>query len=611
MTRPGPGQAGGAGPLLLPPGPSASPLLALPAPLSPVLPCGRPAPPAYLPCDAAFLKLEHDPKHKDEGRYQSVECTVPAARDPSLSAAQRRLLAGADLLLQTLAESLDDAGDVKPSDDLNHARIAVSARLQPDCSNGRHKTVALMRNGVKSDAPLGRSGPMALLARSGRDTGSAVIRGNTILREIWAATAGRRTILAVTLDSCGVNPGKPPVSRLTGRVEVIARNEWEVRFKVPPLYKETRERERYRDLARGDRVVRTFEATENRYSGKGQSIDRKDIVNRARGTDYREWEGKAGLGSAARGYAKELGVKDGAEHFEKASTAVRDPKYRKVADALGHRKREYDDNDRTFADYFEVEPTVSIRRNGRDVVDTEWLNGILKVAAGVKSALDDLQKFVPKWGLYMTFSLSVLEGEMSIAIGQRTRQAPDHPRLWLVEDKLKLTFAVTLIAMDYRLAFGLNVQTGPKFWPSLCLTLILEAFVNIAGSIALEAELSTVPTEERSNPIKGTITAKGGAKGVANALGFRFDSEASLTCGIDVDARFTSAPGGAGVHIDEARLRVFFTVRCDSAWHTRPVERVWPDDRMYRDGFPILNDVEVLWVGQVGPVVRRAGGGPQ
>lgn len=522
-------------------------------------------PTEVLPCDADHLRVEN------VADKQAVECALPAGRDTSLSPQQRSLLGSDDLLLQAVADyhhhgdyDEDEFERYDPAK-MKKARIVVSGRITPSCPTQRHRFFEMTPGDPTMPLLAVNSTNQAIemLAPSVRLADG----GGSFLAGFWPFGKHRVGTRRVYLNSCAVRPGAEPVSALSARIEIWPKDEYELKYTLPPFVKVTKSVFSGKDGFTGEHLEemsRQIEAVGNKYSEeiKHTHDAAKDMTKEERKVE--EIIGGLQTRTETKSASDQPGV------VEQTITAA-DHAY-----GLGRgmqANRVASQRATTLTDYFEVTPAISFKRNGTELDLTETLNSIIAVYTGVKSAFDGFMDAVPKVGWQYDFKFSLLEGSISGKWGTQPKAAPSHPRIWEVETFYAINVDVKVLYVKWELGFGISLIPSSFLGLGRPFELVAKVDISLAGEAALKKTFSSAnPSDEPPEPITAQIKARGGATGKAKVLGHGVEFEMELTGGIEISGTATCSRAEPLVFWMEGHWSpVAITLRCDGPWRGAPV----------------------------------------
>ena len=521
----------------------------------------------YQPCDVERLSIEN------QSDVQSLSCTTPAAKDGSLTAAQKALLAGDDLLMQVVAD-YDRDGSYDPLLQVK-AKIAVSAGIEPSCPVEQHTHLRWsIQNGASRSFPVNTSNaPMELLAQSTR----AASGSGGFLKPFWSFSENRRVIGHAVVDSCGVRNGRAPTQSLRGRVEVWPNDKFELIFKIPPFRKIKQQQAGYKDLKSGDTVRSGTSSDSRNYAQEGSSRNWTQSRNVVTGSLH----GSETKTTTAGGVTDSEGTKGGMKNFQEFSTeedsrSIRGPWMTEKTTMTGDLttgKVEFKDQDT-------VTQQVSLKRNGVELDISKSVNSLIVAARSFKSAFDNFKNAVPKLGWQADLDISIFEGSITGTWGVVPEAHADHARIWKVKDFYSIRFDVKLIYVKAEIGFGLDFRVDNWFASDP----LLEVVLKVAGSLTLDVPVAvTFSSDNRANveeKISATTTPKLEAKARASAMGYAAGASIDIACGFTVSGSLKCGLEAAPAFLGKAEwVPIKVTARVEYPGSKPWVKVVfqWPD----------------------------------
>jgi hypothetical protein len=518
---------------------------------------------SYLPCDAASLEMRHVPAQKSEGSLQGVSCSEPARRDATLSPHQKDLLKNDDLLLQVVAGFLRNPAVDRHGfpietriEKLQHARIVLEGSVEPDCPTQSHRTLTIY-NFDDQDIiapeyfPLNSpTKPIALLAQSTR----GLCRG--FLEGFWPFSSSRRTICHVAVDSCGVSDGSEPVVSLTGRIEVWPCDDVELVWKVPFGRKRKKSGEYYTDKSTGKKVE-------------------KERKEQSTGWPWARSETKT------------------ARHQMDGEDVIEDNE----DDAGWYPGQDHPWNQIQLSEErsmpWNIKPDVRIRHNGVETDLTDALNKVLNFHDTLDGFFKSLLDATPRVGWSLEIETSVAAGEITGRWGTRPLAAATHARIWEIEQFFELEAKLTLFSSKGDIAFGLSIKIRGffktpffEFVAQIFLTWNIRASVKFAVSIRGELKGRKIPAE-------ADVTFKMGGRGVASIFALKFESEATLNGGWELEAAMVFSKEKPISFPAKAKFKDFYLLfKFDGPLLSEPYYKQWPKSKDLTDG--TLYDGEII-----------------
>ncbi|MBC7138426.1 MAG: hypothetical protein H5U17_06675 [Defluviimonas sp.] len=475
----------------------------------------------YAPCDAEDLAI------RNQTDAQIVRCTVPAARDASLSAAQGALLEGDDLLLQAVAD-YDHDGSYDPAQQ-KKALIALSAGVDPPCPLDLHTELRWsVRNGASRSFPVNTSlPPFDLLAQSTR----AFSGTGGFLKPFWSFGKDRRVIGHVIVDSCGVREGQQPNQSLRGRVEIWPNDRFELIFKIPPFRKIKQQQAGYKDLKSRDRVRSGSASDSGSFGAEGSSRSWSHSTNTAAGSQF----GSETRTTTSAGVTDSRTYKGGRKkneefELEEESRSVRGTQLTdKITTTTDMKAGTVE-----LSHEETVTQQVSLKRNGVELDISKSVDSLIVAARSFKSAFDNFKNAVPKLGWQADLDISIFEGSITGTWGVVPEARADHARIWKVKEFYSVTFDVKLIYVKAEIGFGLDCRVENWFASDP----LLEVVLKVTGSLTLDVPAAvTFSSDKRANveeKISAATTPKLEAKARASAMGYAAGASIDIACGFTV-----------------------------------------------------------------------------
>lgn len=200
---------------------------------------------------------------------------------------------------------------------------------------------------------------------------------------------------------------------------------------------------------------------------------------------------------------------------------------------------------------------LSIKRNGEELTATkainQWIEGYFKFSKDLFTALSDFQKMIPKVGFSFSCDITLVEGQLTGALGVRPEPGWDTDSHKWVTNYGKIGVDLKLLGIDLKFGFGVEASTpGIVDWLFSNGEKAFELFVGIKATLTLEMRLkgdATIfgPTENKSGEWT-VMSAPGSAKlevyvqAKVTWNGQTCDAKAGLEAGLKAGAEIKMNP---------------------------------------------------------------------
>lgn len=537
------------------------------------------------PCDVEELWISST----DKKAYinQRVSATLPVSRDGGLTSAQRALLGEDDLLIQIVADRLRVDADRQSPD---KRIVTFDGRTAPNCPHGVHSKILWEPDGAGSAGErkewiLSCPAPVEVLAKA--DQGTTNPAG--FLQRFWTSASSFKKTYRVTIESCGVRSDrKQPTDWLTGRVEVVPNDQFELIWKVMKGGSYNWEKRGYTDITGAD-VTKNSQSSGGSVFGAKKASSSIHIVDQSKGDNY--WETteseNTGKDPKTRTTKYTYGTIDGGQ------VPKRRPWARETdADLNGLAGQVLDKTAVRYvnskqkvvhASLYQISVDISLKRNGVELDPARMVNSILstvtKLKNGFKEFEESFRELVPKVGYFAKLDVSVMEGTLTGTWGNTTKMNPDHARIWLAEPQCGINGNLKVIDLTFEAGFGVESRIKGFFSSKPTLELVLKVSLVLSLEVPWEVSYSHARPKTLRSDLSADGTAVVQAVGRASLLGIVAAASADVSGGI----KFS---GAAECGLDRAPFiegelkwkKIVVTVRAESPW-TKPYSNEvleWP-----------------------------------
>lgn len=494
------------------------------------------------PCDINCLTLT------DQTSGRKVFAKIPIGRRklPPLPAdAPERinsLRRQHDLVLELVADFPSEVP--KLAKDQRSVKLQIEAEYVGTCSTGEHSLVELVPLGeaLPKEGPiiwqLQSPSPVQLMAKSGPgDKGGGPAKW---LSPFWFFANDVKEFKVDAL-SCGVRTRGLPQISLSGLVRVYRNDVFTLSCKVPAFKKWKREKSASKDF-KGTRETKSSSSTKT-FGRTTAEESTTTSVNENSGDNITKVVVGGQTGAGYTRLSATEGTKGGQVYL------AEEEKYTERSGVPGFLNKgasltQSDSTEKGQKLVFDLEPTeiqpaISLKRNGHEVNFTKFLNDLINLHQRLSKAWNDIQHWVPKIGWTATFDLSLLEGEISGEWGNKAIEKwKDDAYLW-VERYYKIGFNVKVLSYKMEISFGVDFNI-PSLLDWFGDADLLEIILKAAGAITGEAGLSKVLVS--SEPAK-PVAIDGNSKvdiyvhGRVTALGYTYDAKGGVKGGIQFEGQ--------------------------------------------------------------------------
>lgn len=508
------------------------------------------------PCDVTQLVLENLGKGGVNLRAQAVLRGQPLAAN--VPPHVRDDLGSHDLVFE---RALDYAG--RSDSDTGRSAKAPTVKLElrlgasfsGGCGAAEHPLIEMQALGPVDNEPKTKkswkatqSEVLPILGRAALAAGNDVAN---LFAPLWVF-GGEPQLWRVQALGCGIRDKGSAFTRLNALVRAYSRDEYELTYTFPAAFGFTGERKGSVNLqgerqqggswtssawgqtqqsnewsrSRKNDGSSSFSGTESALSNGALSSRSNELVmgrdgqsqSYSQSNSVRQSSGNAlVLRHTTSGTKTEMSLADGVKDSAQSEQAI------------------------------ELRPGMTIKKNGRELDVSKFLNNLLNLAAKIKKAVEDIQKLVPSVGWKVSLDLKLLEGSITGRWGVQNAEdfkasdgtlklAYSGERYVAVRKYYGLDFNVVVFGATITGTVGVEVKVDAVFWTVAELVVKLE--LKLAGETALKWKVSSdvelaPPTLEAT--LKGTI----GGVVKANVVGVHLvDAAASATGGF----RFVGVP---------------------------------------------------------------------
>jgi len=344
------------------------------------------------------------------------------------------------------------------------------------------------------------------------------------LLELFRFRDEKVKLARLEVASCGVRTSGRPNRTISGLIRVYRQETCDVSLTIPAFKKMEYSLEESVELKKDEgqwKKGSTSTETREDWSGSRKTTGRKD------GKDSLEFTDKTGGITMEEGKSTSFTTRDSGMFHEAAVKT----------DSKGEVEHS-----------FKVKPKFSIKRNGTELDVTEVANKILEVILGIKHAtlklMDELQKVVPKAGLYMTLEAAFFEGTISLQAGTKPDGRVSSPEYVWVESYCEISVKVYVVRLKFTANAGVEVSSPAilNWFGSKAFELICKLAFEISLDLSLECKKS-FGAEDLEKEQEWTVTT-GEADSTAKIFfqfraavaGYSVDAEAGLEAGFAASA---------------------------------------------------------------------------
>lgn len=446
-----------------------------------------------------------------------------------------------------------------------HPRLQMTPVGQVECEPKQEKVAA------------SKIEPMEIVARRAAYSGEWNGFKWNGFSSLWIFDSGSTQVWVVKAASCGIPIAPPALRELTALVRAHPRDAYEFSFNMPAAFSYSGERSGSvyfdpwaKNASLKGRFGNEHKKSETVKEGGETTLasETSDKRNLGRGTEKNRSDSKYSDGALLTKETSEKADKDGkvTELKEKNTTQLSEQSKGNVVAMRveGSKEETVSAKDGYKLDEKlelkrEIKPAVSLKKNGRVINATTFLNSVLDLKKTFLEAFASIKKIVPSVGWKISTELKILEGSVTIKWGVENPEdvdlGDDKPiydytgsRYVAVRDYWSVDIKCVTIGASLTLMVGVEVEVNVIFWDVGELVIKLEG--KLSGEEALEWKCtSDVPVAAPTLQ----YVFEGAVSGVckANMVGQHLiDASASLTGGFQVTATphvsFEHAPSVEG-----------------------------------------------------------------
>lgn len=434
-----------------------------------------------VPCDVESLQVEDGASGRSLKVMSSKNRVVEFAPKEAPLYIKANLLLY-DAVLELLSSYTNYGGNAENAEKKN-VKLKISTKTVGKCPLNKHLAikVAPLNSLDKEDAKEWINKKPETLKIMARPHATDRSLGKWIA-PFWQFGEAQVKQLVVSAESCGVLKKGKPNRALRCLVRVYRDDVYKLTFQVPAFKKIKRERK--------------------------AAIDVKGTVTKESSSEHSTWGSKE------------------YEASNKTSTTSKG-----VSTSTGSEKFVFDVDEQD-----DIKPTLSLKRNDKEVDFTKAINDILKLQEKLTESLNEIKKWVPKVGWWVEVDLSILTGEIEGSWGHRYPKTPaDGARYKLVEQFYDIEFKLKLL--DFSLTLGAGIDfSSPAVFDWFAGGKALEVILKAEGKLTCEVAVNkTFSSSGESDPV--AVAGEGKAdiylQGKITVLAVTYEAKGGVTGGLE------------------------------------------------------------------------------
>ncbi|MFT6912021.1 MAG: hypothetical protein ACJAQW_000618 [Paracoccaceae bacterium] len=517
-----------------------------------VLSCGMKQPnPDYHPCDVTGFEV------KVEGESPKVSCTGPASTDASLTAAQKTLLAGQDMLLQIVSDVYreDRGGDPK--------KVVLAGTTAPACHHSEHALITLKRVSgpvaVPQEWKMSTPAPVEVLAPE------ASIRASFFER-YWPFGRDGTHLYDAKLVSCGIpaDETQAGVAQLNARIEVFRESNYKLTFTVPKLAEAKLNASAKRNLQTLDETIEisgSARVAVAEVSAKGSATRNSDGTVTAASLEGAASIGGSGIGGSVAYDGGSDGGQGGTTYstartgdgviatFTETQVDGSNPRItynQTLDDVLVRRATEVTVNPGGTTEVsnstefnFDKAQAFSLTYNGDKVPVVEVLGAVLNLPTTISDFVKEMKDSVPTIGWTAELAVGVLEGSVTGSWYLTPNASATHDRIWEVGRGYSISFDCSLVTISLSIGFGVEWVLANPVYETPLIEMVLKASVTLSFKVDANFTVDSGGDETFSNKLTGECVPDFVVTAQAKASGVGFEATIKIETGFDAEFTFT------------------------------------------------------------------------
>ncbi|MBM7069610.1 hypothetical protein [Actibacterium sp. 188UL27-1] len=452
-----------------------------------------------------------------------------AKRHERIASEQRKILGGADLVLQVIADEKTPRAGGKPLD------LYVNAVTTPICPKSDHPSLQWSGGDLTNPVSWCEPTTFETTVRSKGTSGAA----DSFFDTYWPFGKRGCSTYYVNVASCGIPLDKTESAPalVTGRVEAYRKSDVELSIVLPALKGKSAHRSKHYDVTRRTTTATRSETSSNDFGRQQTGSSASHSQSRYNGTD--KWDYST-TRSHGRGMVVTTAHSSGTEGFARVDETEKGTmiigsgfRYRRKVEVTGT-----DHGVKIEAQ--DIKPTgVTLTHNGKDVANgAKYLKALLTLPQTIQSFIGAFKDSVPKIGWQADASVSVIQGTFIAGWKLAPKDDADHDRLWLIDRRFNFDIKCTLVKIEISIGFGIEWVVANPLWkpPLVELIFVVKMSIDFTADMTLQLRQSQKESFEAKAAVASVPKIKAEAKAMINGCGVSASCE--ISTGIEGEFTF-------------------------------------------------------------------------